>query len=421
MSSTKRSNYFLIDCNQFYVSCEQVFNPKLRKKPVVVLSNNDGCVVARSKEAKALQIPMGAPAYQYADIFKAQKIHVLSSNYTLYGDMSQRVMQVLSRFSPEMEEYSIDEAFLRIADDDPVKLAKEIKRTVLKWTGIPVSIGVGPTKTLSKVANDVAKKGDGIFTFTDSAQIDSILEKLDVEEIWGIGGQLGAALKKGGIESARAFKDASDEWIKKRFSVTLLRTAYELRGIPCLEWNELPVTRKSITCSRSFGGKVTKLKDLEEALASYTATAAEKLREEELFPTFLTVFLATSLFREQSYSNSWTLTLEEPTAYTPELTAKATQGLRKIYRPGYIYKKVGIVMGGFFPAGHYQPDLFHTDEKQKAKQRRAMQAVDTLNQRFGDASVRFAKEGIEKRWKMKRGNVSPRFTTSWDELLKIEI
>ncbi len=421
MSSTKLPKYFLIDCNQFYVSCEQVFNPNLNKKPVVVLSNNDGCVVARSKEAKALQIPMGAPAYQYAEIFKAQKVHVLSSNYTLYGDMSQRVMQVLSHFSPDMEEYSIDEAFLRIESSDPTATAQEIKDTVYKWTGIPVSIGIGTTKTLSKVANDIAKKRDGIFAFSEVEHASSTLENLNVGEIWGIGRNLSLALTNAGIHNAKAFRDAPDHWIKKRFSVTLLRTAYELRGIPCLDWNETPTPRKSITCSRSFGGHVTKLTEIEEALSSYTANAAEKLRNEELLPSFLTVFLATSSFREQSYSNSWTLTLDEPTAFTPKLITEAKEALRKIFRPGYIYKKVGIIMGGFSPQNSYQPDLFASNEKQTGKQKKAMQVVDSLNQKFRSGSVRFAAEGLRQPWKMQRGNVSPRYTTSWDELLKIKI
>ena len=421
MSSTKQSNYFLIDCNQFFVSCEQVFNPKLKKKPVVVLSNNDGCVVARSKEAKALGIPMGAPAFQYKELFKAQKVHVFSSNFTLYGDMSQRVMHVLARFSPDMEEYSIDEAFLWIEAQDLIAVAQEIKQTVLKWTGIPVSIGIGKTKTLSKVANDIAKKGDGIFAFSDAAQIDSVLEKLPVKDVWGIGRQLSAALEEAGIKNTRAFKDAPDDWIKKRFSVVLLRTAYELRGIPCLSFHELPVTRKSITCSRSFGNPVTQLKDIEEALADYTANAAEKLREEELLPSFLTVFLMTSPFHQQAYSNSWTVTLPEPTAFTPELTAHAKEALRRIFRAGLIYKKVGVIMGEFVPAANYQPDLFVSDEKKTQKKNRAMQVVDDLNQRYGGSSIRFASEGIQQRWKMKRGNVTPRYTTSWDELLNIEI
>ncbi len=365
---------------------------------------------------------MGAPAYQYAAIFKAQKVHVLSSNYTLYGDMSQRVMQVLSQFSPDMEEYSIDEAFLKISTSASLEtLAKEMKKTVLKWTGIPVSIGVGSTKTLAKVANDIAKKGSGIFVFCDEEQTDRALENLDVEEIWGIGRRLSEALKKDRIENAKAFRDAPDDWIKKRFSVTLLRTAYELRGISCLEWNELPMPRKSITCSRSFGCKITQLEEIEQALASYTATAAEKLREEELLPSFITVFLTTSPFGENAYSNSFTLSLNEPTVYTPSLTLAAKEALRQIFRSGYAYKKVGIIMGGFFPKDNYQPDLFSSNEKQKARHRRAMETIDSINQKFGDSAVLFAAEGLRKPWKMQRGNVSPRYTTSWDELLNIKI
>ncbi len=421
MSSTELFNYFLIDCNQFYVSCEQVFNPKLRKKPVVVLSNNDGMVIARSKEAKALGIPMGAVAFEYADLFKAQKVHVLSSNYTLYGDMSNRVMDVLSRFSPNMEVYSIDEAFLRMRADDPLAIAKEIKSTLLKWTGIPVSVGMGATKTLSKVANDIAKKKDGSFAFTDPEQIDAVLQDLDIEEVWGVGRQLSAALREEGINKARGLKEADDTWIKKRFSVVLLRTVYELRGLSCLSLNELPAPRKSITCSRSFGKPVAKLKDIEEAVASYTANAAEKLREEELLPSFLTVFLMTSPFAAGSYSNSWTMTLEEPTAFTPTLTSKAKEALGKIFRAGHLYKKVGIIMGGFSPQTNYQPDLFHSDEKKTQRQKNAMQVIDGLNQRFGGSSIRFAAEGIRQPWKMKRNHVTQHFTTSWDELLNIDI
>lgn len=422
MSSTKPSNnYFLIDCNQFFVSCEQLFNPKLCKKPVVVLSNNDGIVVARSKEAKALGIPMGAAAFQYTHLFKSQNVHVLSSNFALYADMSQRVMHVLSRFSQEMEEYSIDEAFLYRTDPDPMAIAKEIQSTVLKWTGIPVSIGIGTTKTLSKVASDIAKKKEGVFIFSDLAHIDTTLEHLNVEEIWGIGKRLSATLKECGIRNARALKNAPDDWIKKRFSVALLRTVYELRGVPSFSFDELPTPRKSITYSRSFGKAVTQLKEIEEALACYTAGAAEKLREEKLLPSFLTVFLMTSAFCKQPYHNHWTMTLDEPTTFTPELIDKAKRALGKIFRNGYIYKKVGIIMGGFAPQSSYQPDLFSSGNKQTLKQNRAMQVIDQLHRRFGDTSVRFAAEGVHQRWKVKRSNTSPCFTTLWDELLTINI
>lgn len=412
--------YYLVDCNQFYVSCEQVFNPKLNNHPVVVLSNNDGCIVARSKEAKALGIPMGAPAYQYAELFKTHRVHVFSSNYTLYGDMSQRVMHTLSRFSPLIEEYSIDEAFLKITANNPIEVAQEIRRTVLQWTGIPVSIGIGSTKTLAKVASDLAKK-EGVFAFTDAAQIDTVLDKLPVIEIWGIGGNLAKALEQEGIRTARAFKDSENGWIQRRFSTVLLRTALELRGISCLQLNDEPVERKSITCSRSFEKTVKSLAEVEESLSHYTSTVAEKLRKEELLPTFLTVFLMTSPFSAHPYSNSSTTILEEPTDFTPDLISKAKQSLRKIFRTGYEYKKTGIILGGLVPRRNYQPDLFFQNTLQREKKQRAIQALDALNESLGTPLLKFAAEGTRKGGPLKRGNVSRKFTTSWDDLLVINI
>lgn len=416
-----RCVYFLVDCNQFYVSCEQVFNPKLQAKPVVVLSNNDGCVVARSKEAKALQIPMGAPVYQYAELFKREKVHVFSSNYTLYGDMSQRVMRVLSHFSEQMEEYSIDEAFLQIACQDPIFLAKQIKQKVLQWTGIPVSIGIGATKTLAKLANDIAKKRDGIFSFCNKMKIDPILEKLAPKEVWGIGSRLSQALLAEGICNAKAFKDLPDHWIKHRFSVTLLRTAWELRGIPCLDLHDAPLERKSITRSRSFGCKVTDLIELNEALCSYADDALENLRKEHLLPSFVTVFLTTSPFIEKAYSNSYTLVLPEPTHYTPAVCRLAKDALKRIYRHGLPYKKTGIVLGGLVPEHSFQPDLFQLRTCNPQKQLQAMQVFDDVKIRYGKSALRFASEGTHQKWRMQRGSVSARFTTSWNELLTIRI
>jgi DNA polymerase V len=424
MSSTKHSNYFLIDCNQFYVSCEQVFNPKLQDKPVVVLSNNDGCIVSRSKQAKALKIPMGAPFYQYAQFFKENRVFVCSSNYALYGDLSQRVMSVLSRFSPHFEEYSIDEAFLFLENENPLKIAQEIQQTVLQWTGIPVSIGIGPTKTLAKVANDIAKNtpsSQGIFAFKDKMHIDTILSTLPVQEIWGIGSRLSSMLSAAGITYAGAFKDAPDLWIKQHGSVTLLRTAWELRSIPCLTLQELPVPRLSITRSRSFGKPTSDWNDLAEALSTYAATALCDLRAEHLLPSFLTVFLMTSAFIADAYHNSITLTLTEPTSYTPTVTSLAKDGLRKIYRKGYLYKKVGIILGGLISEGNTQPDLFSSSTKDTVKQTKAMQLCDTINHRYQGKAIRFASEGISQSWQMQRGNVSPRFTTAWKELLTIRI
>src|SRR5579862_3854577 len=414
MSSTKLNDlYFLIDCNQFYVSCEQVFAPKLRGKPVVVLSNNDGCVVARSKEAKALGIPMGAPAFQCADLFKREKVQVFSSNYTLYGDMSHRVMSVLALYGHEMHEYSIDEAFLRLRADDPLEAARDIKRTVALWTGIPVSVGIGPTKTLAKLANDIAKKKEeGVYALIEPERIDSVMRRLPVQEVWGIGAQLGAALHACGIDTVLTLKNTPDPYLKGRFAVTLLKTVWELRGISCVTLSSDLQMRKSITCSRSFGAPVEALGDLEEALASYTANAAEDLRSEGLMASFATIFLMTSPHRTPCYSNSATCVLKEPTHDTPLLITSAKKALRSIYRTGYDYKKVGITLGGIVPEACYQMDLFHANPD-KEKRQRALSACDAIHQRFGPDALHFAAEGIKQRWRMKHGNVSQRFTTCW--------
>lgn len=423
MSFTKPDNslFYLIDCNQFYVSCEQVFSPRLRGKPVVVLSNNDGCVVARSKEAKVIGIPMGAPAFQYADLFKREKVSVLSSNYTLYGDMSYRVMSVLSMYSEDMHEYSIDEAFLWMQAEDPLELARDIKRTIALWTGIPVSVGIGRTKTLAKLANDLAKKTEeGVFALQEPEHIDAVMGRLPVQEVWGIGSQLSAALSARGIDRVLTLKNTPDAWIKTHFSITLLKTVWELRGISCLPLHDDLQMRKSITCSRSFGGPVSALNDLEEAISSYTANAAETLRAEGLMASCATVFLMTSPHRTPCYSNSASWTFDEPTHDTPLLIASAKKALRSIYREGYLYKKTGITMGGIVPEGHYQLDLFHHNANHD-KRKRALIACDAINQRFGSDAMHFAAEGIKQRWRMKRGNVSQRFTTCWDELLTVHI
>ncbi|HSW85965.1 MAG TPA: Y-family DNA polymerase [Rhabdochlamydiaceae bacterium] len=416
-------NYFLVDCNQFYVSCERVFNPKLASKPVVVLSNNDGCVVARSKEAKALKIPMGAPAYQYKDLFREKGVRVYSSNYTLYGDMSYRVMRTLAHFDCPMEEYSIDEAFLISDHEDPVNFARKIKNTVFQWTGIPVSIGIGKTKTLSKVANDIAKKDpreSGIFAFEDKEATDRVLKDLPVGDIWGIGPKLSAELVSNGMKTAFDFKNAPDTWIKKHLSVSSLRCAWELRGISCLALAECPSPRQSITCSRSFGAPVTAFQELSEALSSYTANAAEKLRADQSLASFISVFLMTSAFQKDPYSNSMTLSLPEPTSYTPLLIAQAKEALKRIYREGYIYKKVGVILGGLVSDVCYQPDLFSMYQTNKKKQMQAMRLLDTLNGCYENKILRFAAEGTGYTpWKMKRQNCSQRFTTSWKELLKV--
>lgn len=422
MSSTNRDElFFLVDCNSFFVSCERVFNPKLLGKPVVVLSSNDGCVVARSKEAKLLGIPMGAPAFEYKKLFKDRGVFVYSSNFTLYGDLSQRVMEVLQQFSPDYEIYSIDEAFLVIAAEDPLSIAREMRQRVLRWTGIPVSVGIAPTKTLAKVANHIAKKvekHEGVYLLNDPQQIDRTLADFPLDDIWGIGRNLSRRLRGHGIFTPLQFKNSSDSWIQKCYSVVLLKTALELRGISCLPLEEVEEPNKSITCSRSFGTPVTTLEQLEEAISNYTARAAEKLRQQELCAGYLTVYLTTSPFIENPYSNSASISLPEPTDYTPHLISLSKRGIQAIFRSGCSYKKVGVILDDLSLKTFHQLDLFSVPSPDRSK---AMEVLDEINGAYGRNALQFAAEGIEKPWKMRRSHTSARFSTHWKELLKVKI
>jgi len=416
--------YFLVDCNQFFVSCELLFHPHLKKKPVIVLSNNDGCVISRSPEAKALGIPMGAPYYQCASIIKEKNIAVFSSNFALYGDISRRVMEVLHSFTADMEEYSIDEAFLILTQSDPLAYADQIKKKVLQWTGIPISVGIGKTKTLAKLANDIAKKEaslKGLFYFEDEKAVEKKLSCLPVSEIWGIGKRLAAFLNAEGITTALAFKNAPDEWIKKNLSVTGLKCAWELRGISCFNWEECPAEPKSITYSRSFGRDVLDLQDLNEAAASYVAKACEKLRSQQLVASFLSIFLMTSRFCSNTYENAASFSLAEPSDYTPLLIHHAKEILRTLYRPGYVYKKVGITLSGLVSTSSYQQDLFAEPLFQREKKIKAMRVIDDLKHNSSFSVLRFASEGLQQSWKRKQEKRSDRFTTRWDELLTISI
>jgi len=376
--------------------------------------------VSRSKEAKEIGIPMGAPAFQIQELVKRYNVYALSSNFDLYGDMSLRVMQTLSTFSPDMEEYSIDEAFLQITSCDPLCIAIEIKNTVYKNTGIPVSVGIGKTKTLAKVAGDLAKKkADGCFVLHNN--VDETLQSLTVEEIWGVGRRLSTQLKSYRIFTALDLKNADDTWIKNVFSVVLLRTVWELRGIECLKYQEGETSRKSITSSRSFGKPVTELKDLEEAVSSYMAKAATKLRNDGSVASQVCVFINTSRFKEDSYYNYQILTLPQATDYTPHLVSFAKQALHHIFKPGYVYKKAGITLLNLSPKGSIQTDLFAKRPADDTKHTKAMSVLDKIQHKMGKESISFASEGIEKSWKMKKESSSPRYTTRWDEILTIKI
>lgn len=404
MSSTK---YALIDCNNFFVSCERVFNPKLLHRPVVILSNNDGCVISRSKEAKDLKIPMGAPAFQYRETFAKHRVFVLSSNFALYGDMSERVMTVLEDFGFPIEIYSIDEAFLQIQSD---AIASEIRSRVLQWTGIPISIGIGATKTLAKVGSDLAKKReDGIFYLDDSA---SIFKKLPVQEIWGIGSQIASALNQRGIYFVSELLLQTDAWIQKYFSITLLKTVLELRGICCLELEEAAPPKKGIVCSRSFGRLISSLDELKEAVATFTAHGAEKLRDQYSVAAYMGVFVIGKDRIPRSASRALTL----PTSYTPYLIRHAHQLLSELYQEGQSYRKAGIMFHHISPQEETQLDLF-----QASGSNDLMQLVDTINRKKRKRALFFAAEGTSATWKPLSGSRSPHFTTQWKELLTIRL
>ena len=418
------SCFGLLDCNNFYVSCERVFEPALQGQPVVVLSNNDGCVIARSDEAKALGIPMGMPAFQLEQQFPSHTIEIYSSNYALYGDMSERVMQVLAQFTPEVESYSIDEAFLNLVGcgDALASYGHVIRRTVSQWTGIPTSLGIGETKTLAKLANRLAKRqkdAKGVIDLTASQHQDEVLATIPVQDIWGIGPSYSRLLHSHGIHTALALRQAKDWWIRKHIGVVGLRIVWELRGISCLSLIQCPPPKKSLMVSRSFGKPITTLEEMREAVATYTSRAAEKLRRNTLAAGVLTVFITTNqLSDEPQYSNAVTLTLPVATSDTAELLAYALCAIEPIFQGGFRYKKAGILLTELVPAQQIQLSLF--DNRDRERSARFMATMDDINRQWGTGTVRYAAVGFRNRWKMRSARRSPRYTTRWEELVEVK-
>ena len=406
MSSTQYTKKIgLIDCNSFYVSCERLFNPKIRKKPVVVLSNNDGCIISRSNEAKALGIKMGEPYFKAKDIIIKNNVNVFSSNYSLYGDLSRRVMRTLKRFNSDIEIYSIDEAFMDLSnfpDKEVEEVGKEIRATVLKWTGIPTSIGIAKTKTLSKVANHIAKKTRvGVTSLIGIENLDPILEKVEINDVWGVGRQLTKFYQKNGIYNAKQLKNKSNTWIKKCSNVLSSRTAMELRGIPCIELEKTTSKRKSCVVSRSFGKRVESFQELKEAVASYCLNASEKLRSENLIAKSLTVFVRTSPFQRNIgyYSNSKTIDFPIATNNSIETVKTAISILENIYKEGHRYQKAGVMFSGLLDEDNKE-NLFASEKDEKIN--KLMRSIDKTNYRFGKRTLSIASAGIQKRWFMKR-------------------
>ena len=413
--------FALVDCNNFYVSCERVFQPHLERKPVMVLSNNDGCAVARSQEVKRLGIQMGAPLFEVRDLVEQHGIEVLSSNYALYGDMSARVMKVASQFSPHCEVYSIDELFLDLSGFEHLDLeayGRVLQSKVRQWTGIPVSVGIGATKTLAKIANHCAKKNPFLGGVYHLQEKDVILNKMQVEDVWGIGPRWARKLRALGFESAGDLARCDYRRIQQQFNVVLARTVLELQGLSCLPLEQV-APRKQIRVSRSFGSKVSDLKTMREALMNFTSRAGEKLRNQESRTQAVLVFLTTNSFNKKAlqYKNSIAIHLPIETDDTVFLLKAALQGLEQIYRPGFVYKKVGVMLLDINSQEPKQKDMF--TQVDAMKRRKLMHVLDDCNQHFGRKTLHFATEGFQKKWRMRQENKSPNFTTDWECLPKV--
>ena len=422
-TNSSKKKVALIDCNSFYVSCERLFNPKIQNMPVVVLSNNDGCVISRSTEAKKLGIRMGEPYFKVKDLVKKNNVQIFSSNYALYGDLSRRVMKVLKGFTDKIEIYSIDEAFLdlsHIKDEKVEEYGKQIRERVLKWTGIPTSVGISNTKTLSKVANHIAKKNKAGVIFLKE-NIDNILKNFDIADVWGVGKQLSKLYIKNGIKNAYELKNISNTWVKKSTNVLGAKTVMELRGISCIDLETEESKRKSCCVSRSFGKKVESLDKLKESITTHCLNAAEKIRTDKQTTRAVTIFIRTSPFdkNRKYYSNSITIELPVATNNSIELVKTAISGLKKIYKYGYFYQKAGIILSKLRDASEKELNLLAPILENKSKP--LMRAIDFTNAKYGRNAISIAQAGITNDWKMRREHSSKIDTASFDFLPKINI
>ena len=426
MKRTPETMYALVDCNNFYASCERVFDPSLEHRPVVVLSNNDGCVIARSQEAKDLGIKMGEPIFKCRDRIRKHDIVVRSSNYTLYQDLSRRVVETIRHFVPDIEVYSIDEVFLDLVpmvERDLEALSRTVRHTVRKWTGIPVSIGLGTTKTLAKAANRIAKRtpgADGFHRFPDAdPERTRTLEAIGIQDVWGIGRRWARRFTDLGIRTALDLSRVPPSEVRRNFNVVAMRTALELRGVPCQQLETVPEPRQTLVRSRSFGEMVTEWTDLSEAIATHATRAAEKLRAEGGRAGRLSVFLNTNRFREDlpQYHRSGTCELLPHTNTTPVILGKAMEIGRRLWRAGFHYKKAGVMLSEL-AFEHAQTSLF--DDRDHARDERLMATLDRINQKMGAHTLHPAATGRpdRQRWQMKRRFHSPKYTTRWSDLPK---
>ena len=423
INNSKKNKIALIDCNAFYVSCERLFNPKINSKPVVVLSNNDGCVISRSTEAKRIGIKMGEPYFKVKELVKKNNVYIFSSNYALYGDISRRVMKTLKSFSDKIETYSIDEAFIdlsHVGEKEVENYGKEIRKRILKWTGIPSSVGISNTKTLSKVANHIAKKNKtGVIYLKEN--IDESLKNFKISDIWGVGKQLSKLYIKNGIDTAYKLKNISNSWVKKSTNVLGAKTVMELRGISCINLETQETKRKSCCVSRSFGKKVESLEKLKESITTHCLNAAEKIRNDNQITKSVTVYIRTSPFnnKKRYYSNSITIDLPVATSNSLELVKEAIKGLKRIYRYGYFYQKAGIILSKLTDSSEKELNLLAPIMENKSQT--LMKAIDFTNAKYGRNSISVAQAGINNSWKMRREHSSKIDTASFDSLPKIVI
>ena len=418
--------FALIDCNNFYVSCERVFNPKLNNKPVVVLSNNDGCAISRSNEAKALGIPMGAPAFKYEKVFRKNNVKVFSSNFPLYGDMSSRVMSILSKFTPNIEIYSIDEAFLKFEGFENYDLESYclgIKDMVLKWTGIPISIGIAPTKALAKVSNRIAKKfpnqTKGVYSISSEKKRIKALKWLKIEDVWGIGFRHSERLKKYKVNNAYDFISLPDNWVRKKMSVVGLRLKKELEGKSVLELEEVRSPKKAIATTRSFEGTITDYEKIKERISTFAVCCAEKLRSQNSNCNSIYVFVRSNKFQKNKpqYRNGILMNIPFSTNSNMVIGKYALEGLKKIFKQGIDYKKAGTIVMGIDSSENHQLNLF---ESENPKHKYLMKAIDHIQKKEGQSKIKLASQDLGKRWKMKQEKLSPSYTCKVNDIIRVQ-
>ena len=417
--------YALVDCNNFYASCERVFNPGLQNKPVAVLSNNDGCIIARSDEVKKLNLPMGAPIFKWKDFCKHHKVTVLSSNYPLYGDMSARVMTILEQFSPNVEVYSIDEAFIDLTGfnrHDFNTYGKSIRKRILKWTGIPTCVGIAPTKALCKVANKIARKfpkeTGGVYVIdTDEKRLKG-LKWTAIKNVWGIGHRLEKRLVLKGCKTAFDFTQLSDEWVRRNFSITEWRLKKDLEGIPTIEF-EIKEIKRSISTTRSFEQAYSNIEDITERISTFAACCSEKLRAQKSSCHMVIVMLRSDRHKKntEQYSASKTVVFSYPTDSTLSITKAAVEAIKIIFKKGIHYKKAGVIVTGLVPTNNHQLNLFlHENPKHKP----LMSAIDHLNKKFKTTAIKLANQDLQRTWKMKQEHLSPKYTTKINDIITVK-